>query len=227
MKKTTMILMSLVLACSMIFMSACRSRLSEGIEQDRKWRVVKEFDLKEAKSEEQGFHYPGTQWGDTVGGLQQSIGVTVSKVAGYGENNIVFYQADTLRTMILGRTSDGATIGCAGDKVYMISFVFEDDSEYASVISQPDLRDQYVAKMTEEYGEPTNYEKTEKVISEVKNYYESWFWDAETPDGKSTQIQFATASTFPGGDPAYMSLGVVWLMDDVVELLDDESGEEE
>ncbi|MBQ6550492.1 MAG: hypothetical protein IJL78_03700 [Lachnospiraceae bacterium] len=226
MKKLTTILLCVLLAGAFLLTSACRSRLAEGLENYEK-SLPKEFDLEAAYSEAQGYHYPGTEWGDTVGSLQKSIGVTVSKIAGYGENNVIVYEADSLRTQLLGRNSDGSNIGCVGDVIYMMSFVFESESAYTSVIGQEELRDQYVAKMTEAYGEPTEHKETQNEVSEVTYYYETWYWDAQTPDGKDTQIQFATASAVPGGEPSYLTLGVVWITDEVFNQSETESGEGE
>ena len=151
--------------------------------------------------------------------------MTITKINGYGANNIISYDAEQLRVKLLGRPSDGASIACVGDTMYMISVLYESDGDEVSVIGQADLRDQYVAKMTEVYGEPSKHESMEKEIQEQKMFYETWYWDAKTTDGKDTQIQFGTSSAIPGGEPGYISLGVVWLMDEVMQ--EDESVEEE
>ena len=225
MKKASMIFLSFVLILSMLSTAACRSRLQEGIERDRKRYIVNEFSLEDAYSEEEGYHFPGLTWGDPISAVQEKLGVMITKVNGYGTNNIISYDAEQLRIKLLGRTSDGATIVCVGDVMYMISAVFESNGDEVSVIGQSDLKEQYVAKMTEVYGEPSNHENMEKEIQEQKMYYETWYWDAKTSDGKDTQIQFGTSSAIPGGEPAYISLGVVWLMDEVMQ--EDESVEEE
>ena len=225
MKKASMILLSLLLILSMLGASACRSRLQEGIERDRKRYIVDEFSLEDAYSEEEGYHFPKVSWGSEISSIQETLGVMISKVNGYGTNNIISYDAEQLRVKLLGRTSDGATIVCVGDVMYMISVVFESNGDEVSVIGQSDLKEQYVAKMTEAYGEPSNHDTAEKEIQEQKMYYETWYWDATTPDGKNTQIQFGTSSAIPGGEPAYISLGVVWLMDEVMQD-EDESVEE-
>ena len=224
MKRVTLILTCLCLILSMLGASACKSRLKEGFERDQKRYAISEFPLEEAYSEAEGYHFPNVPWGTIIGEIQQKLGVTISKVNGYGENNVISYDAGQLRVKLLGRMSDGASIACVGDTIYMISVLFESNGDEINVISQKDLRDQYVAKMTEAYGEPSNHENTEKEIQEQTMYYETWYWDAETSDGKKTQIQFGTSSLLKGGDPAYMSLGVVWLMD---ELMNSESVEEE
>lgn len=225
MKKTSLIFLSLLLVLSLLGSSACRSRLQEGIERDRKRYIVNEFSLEDAYSKEEGYHFPNVPWGSQISDIQEKLGVMITKVNGYGTNNIISYDAEQLRVKLLGRTSDGASIVCVGDVMYMISVVFESNGDEVSVIGQNDLKEQYVAKMTEVYGEPSNHESTEKEIREQKMYYETWYWDAKTADGKDTQIQFGTSSAIPGGEPAYISLGVVWMMDEVMQA--DESVEEE
>ena len=220
-----MILLSLLLTLSMLGASACRSRLQEGIERDKKRYIVNEFSLEDAYSKEDGYHFPNVPWGTQISEIQERLGVTISKVNGYGLNNIVSYDAEQLRVKLLGRTSDGATIVCVGDIMYMISVVFESNGDEVSVLGQADLKEQYVEKMIEVYGEPSNHDTAEREVQEQKMYYETWYWDATTPDGKDTQIQFGTSSAIPGGEPAYISLGVVWLMDEVMQ--EDESVEEE
>ena len=103
MKKTFMILLSLLLTASLMSAAGCRSRLKEGIERDRKRYIVNEFSLEDAYSEEEGFHYPGVPWGTGIASLQELLGVTISDVAGYGENGVLFYNADQLRTKVLAR----------------------------------------------------------------------------------------------------------------------------
>ena len=66
MKKTSMILLCVLLIFSMTAASACRSRLQEGIERDRKRYAVSEFSLEDAYSEEDGYHFPGVAWGSAV-----------------------------------------------------------------------------------------------------------------------------------------------------------------
>ena len=227
MKKTFMILLSLLLTASLMSAAGCRSRLKEGIERDRKRYIVNEFSLEDAYSEEEGFHYPGVPWGTGIASLQELLGVTISDVAGYGENGVLFYNADQLRTKVLGRTSDGASIGCVKDTLYMISHVFDSGSDETASISQKDLRDQYLEKVKEAFGEPDRHEETERVISEVTNYYDVWYWDAETADGKKTEFQLASSSILKGGDPSYISIGVVWLLDDVLPTENAEETEEE
>lgn len=224
MKRTILILMSFVLILSMLGASACRSRLQEGIERDRKRYIVNEFPLEEAYSEEEGYHFPNIPWGTKMADLQEILGITITKINGYGENNIISYDAEQLRIKLLGRTSDGASIVCMGDNMYMISVVYDVNGDEVSVVSQADLKEKYVPKMIEVYGEPDKHETEKKEIQEQIMYYETWYWDAQTADGKNTQIQFGTSSLLPGGEPSYISLGVVWLMDEVLE---EESGEEE
>lgn len=225
MKKTITVLTALLLALALAG-TGCRSRLKEGIEQDKKRYVVDELDPEKCYSEEDGYHYPGVPWGTHVGGLQEAIGVSVSKVSGYGENNVIFYEAQQLRGKIMGRTSDGSSVGCVGDTIYLISLVFDSSSSEVAGISQSDLRSQYLEKLKAAFGEPDDYQQTQKVISEITNYYDIWYWDAETPDGKKTQFQLASSATLPGGEPAYISVGVVWLRDDVI-TQDGEDAEEE
>ncbi|GEM_PF-2957140 len=209
--KQTIAVCALVLACAMA-LTGCKSTLAEAIALEKARSIVNELDLDAIFSEEEGFHYPGVAWNANVEAVQAATNSAITKLYGYGTNGSTIYTAEYLRSKLLGRKNDDATVSFTeSDGCYMFAFVFSNDEVTSDVLSQSDLFEQYYAKLCEKFGEPDDkIETTPDEESDTVTDTTTYLWEYETPDGTVTQLQWGEAFLDYTEEPDYITLGLVW-----------------
>ena len=196
----------LIAGLLVIFGTGCRSMIELAKMEQAARLEPKPMELSSFYSEEEGFHYPGFNWGDGFSEFQRVTDFSVTDMEGYTELETV-YTASELRLLILERVNDEASIGCRDkDEVAFVSINFSKDSDPDTF---PAFCEQIEKKLTELFGASAEtIAHNEEVDGKLYNFRtEVW---QKTVGGKITEFQFGTA-TLPGSaTPNFLSIGVNW-----------------
>ena len=214
MKKTVCLVL---ISAFLLSLTGCKATLRESIETQQKIRERTELSLEDCLSEEEGYHYPGVQWGCTGKEFQAATNYTITDVAAYGANGESILETQNLGTLIMGRENDDAQVALNKDgNLYMVSLIFTNEDTEADDLSQSALFEGYQKTLTETFGAPETVEEesTENgiTVNYVKNY-----WYYTTADGMETELQFSGAYTAGETEPSYIVMGFVWVNGDIVD----------
>lgn len=202
----------IALAVVLAAVPGCKSTLAEGIALAKARSQVYELKLSDCFSEADGYHYPGISWGANFEAVQNATNQAINAVYGYDASGMVVYKAAYLKTLLLGRKNNEATVSFTEDgRCYMVSVMFSNEEKGAKDISQSELFEQYLEKLKEAFGEPTETENG-KIGEEEGQAADatSYIWKYTTPDGKMTEIQWGQAFLSYAEEPDYVTLGMVW-----------------
>ncbi len=219
--KTGILLLCFLLALSGL--TSCKSTLVPALLAAEEAKKVYELDLDAAYDEENGFHYPSVLWGMNMSEAQKALNYKIGKMNAYDQNDVIYYTA-YLSNSLNGRKNDDSGVTAKNDVPYVISLVFDNQEPEIGELPQGELYDGYFLTLTQKFGEPDDVVEDERTIENITTHYLTCCWNRTAADGKETQLQWAKATTGNASEPAYITLGFVWVMPELTEA---ETGESE